>query len=174
MFFLLVVLAHTHVTPRLCLYIPCPSHTSCTSVGTRNNCPEKKVVQTEDAHKFADQIGIELYETSAKENINVEEVRGIQRHVMKICVCRECGVLVIPILGNCFNSPPTSISHSLFPIFSLLPLFFPFSFYLVTSCLITFFCSYSCFFFFFFFFWGGGSFLPLLYFTPSLPPSTHF
>ena len=64
-----------------------PSHTSCTSVGTRNNCPEKKVVQTEDAHKFADQIGIELYETSAKENINVEEVRGIQRHVMKICVC---------------------------------------------------------------------------------------
>ena len=43
-------------------------------VGNKNDCPEKKVVQTEDAHKFADQIGIELYETSAKENINVEEV----------------------------------------------------------------------------------------------------
>ena len=56
-------------------------------MGTRNNCPEKKVVQTEDARKFADQIGIELYEVSAKENINVEEVRGIQQHVMKICVC---------------------------------------------------------------------------------------
>ena len=77
----------TYVTPHLCLYIPCPSHTSCTSVGTRNNCPEKKVVQTEDAHKFADQIGVELYEVSAKENINVEEVSGIQQHVTKICVC---------------------------------------------------------------------------------------
>ena len=73
-------------------------------MGTRNNCPEKKVVQTEDARRFADQIGVELYEVSAKENINVEEVRGIQRHVMKICVCRECGVLVIPVLGNCFST----------------------------------------------------------------------
>lgn len=43
-------------------------------VGNKNDCPEKKVVQTEDAQKFADQIGIQLYETSAKENINVEEV----------------------------------------------------------------------------------------------------
>jgi Ras-related protein Rab-35 len=43
-------------------------------VGNKNDCPEKKVVQTEDAQKFADQIGIQLYETSAKENLNVEEV----------------------------------------------------------------------------------------------------
>ena len=44
-------------------------------VGNKNDCPEKKVVQTDDAQKFAEQIGIKLYETSAKENINVEEVR---------------------------------------------------------------------------------------------------
>ena len=44
------------------------------TVGNKNDCPDKKVVQTEDAQKFADQIGIQLYETSAKENINVEEV----------------------------------------------------------------------------------------------------
>ena len=44
-------------------------------VGNKNDCPEKKVVQTEDAQKFADQIGIQLYETSAKENLNVEEVK---------------------------------------------------------------------------------------------------
>lgn len=44
------------------------------TVGNKNDCPEKKVVQTEDAQKFADQIGIQLYETSAKENLNVEEV----------------------------------------------------------------------------------------------------
>ena len=43
-------------------------------VGNKNDCPDKKVVSTEDAQKFAEQIGIELYETSAKENINVEEV----------------------------------------------------------------------------------------------------
>ena len=78
----------THITPHTCPYISIPHthpHLSFTSVGNKNDCPEKKVVQTEDAHKFADQIGIELYETSAKENINVEEVRG-NAAVMKICV----------------------------------------------------------------------------------------
>lgn len=53
-------------------------------VGNKNDCPEKKVVQTEDAHKFSEQIGIELYETSAKENINVEEVFfAITRQVLQ-------------------------------------------------------------------------------------------
>jgi len=32
---------------------------------------------TEDAQRFADQMGIRLFETSAKDNINVEEVRFI-------------------------------------------------------------------------------------------------
>lgn len=45
-------------------------------VGNKNDSPDKKVVSTEDAQRFAEQIGIELYETSAKENINVEEVSG--------------------------------------------------------------------------------------------------
>ena len=44
-------------------------------VGNKNDCPEKKVVETDDATKFAEQMGIQLFETSAKENINVEEVR---------------------------------------------------------------------------------------------------
>ena len=44
------------------------------AVGNKNDSPEKKVVQTDDAQKFAEQIGIQLYETSAKENVNVEEV----------------------------------------------------------------------------------------------------
>ncbi len=43
------------------------------TVGNKNDCPERKVVQTEDATKFAEQIGIQLFETSAKENLNVEE-----------------------------------------------------------------------------------------------------
>jgi Ras-related protein Rab-35 len=43
-------------------------------VGNRTDILEKKVVQTEDAQKLADEIGIQLYETSAKENLNVEEV----------------------------------------------------------------------------------------------------
>ena len=44
------------------------------AVGNKDDCPEKKAVSTEDAKKFAEQIGIEFYETSAKENVNVEEV----------------------------------------------------------------------------------------------------
>jgi len=44
------------------------------TVGNKNDDPDSKVVLTDDAARFADQIGIELFETSAKENINVEEV----------------------------------------------------------------------------------------------------
>nr|XP_014432011.1 ras-related protein Rab-35 [Pelodiscus sinensis] len=43
-------------------------------VGNKNDDPERKVVETEDAYKFAGQMGIQLFETSAKENINVEEM----------------------------------------------------------------------------------------------------
>jgi len=32
------------------------------------------VVLTEDAQRFADQMGIQLFETSAKDNLNVEEM----------------------------------------------------------------------------------------------------
>lgn len=44
-------------------------------MGNKNDDPERKVVETEDAYKFAGQMGIQLFETSAKENVNVEEVR---------------------------------------------------------------------------------------------------
>lgn len=47
----------------------------CLQVGNKNDDPERKVVETEDAYKFAGQMGIQLFETSAKENVNVEEVR---------------------------------------------------------------------------------------------------
>lgn len=43
-------------------------------VGNKDDDPERKVVLTEDAAKFAEQMGIQLFETSAKENINVEEM----------------------------------------------------------------------------------------------------
>jgi len=46
-------------------------------VGNKSDDPENKVVLTEDAQQFAGQMGIELFETSAKENINVEEVISI-------------------------------------------------------------------------------------------------
>ena len=43
-----------------------------------------KVVLTEDARRFADQMGIQLFETSAKDNINVEEMfRSITTLVLK-------------------------------------------------------------------------------------------
>lgn len=43
-------------------------------VGNKNDCPSRKVVVTEDAQRFASQMNIPLFETSAKENINVEEM----------------------------------------------------------------------------------------------------
>ncbi|XP_077534244.1 RAS oncogene family member Rab35 [Haemaphysalis longicornis] len=53
-------------------------------VGNKNDDPSRKVVLTEDAQRFADQMGIQLFETSAKENINVEEMfNAITRMVLK-------------------------------------------------------------------------------------------
>ncbi|GFX45889.1 ras-related protein Rab-35 [Trichonephila clavipes] len=43
-------------------------------VGNKNDDPDRKIVLTEDAQRFADQMNIKLFETSAKENINVEEM----------------------------------------------------------------------------------------------------
>lgn len=54
-------------------------------VGNKNDAPDRKVVLTEDAQRFADQMGIQLFETSAKENINVEEMfNAITRLVLKM------------------------------------------------------------------------------------------
>ncbi|KAK4336814.1 hypothetical protein RND71_043693 [Anisodus tanguticus] len=43
-------------------------------VGNKNDNPDRKEVQTDDAQKFAASLNIQLFETSAKENINVEEM----------------------------------------------------------------------------------------------------
>lgn len=43
-------------------------------VGNKNDDPDRKVVITEDAQRFARQMDIQLFETSAKDNINVEEM----------------------------------------------------------------------------------------------------
>lgn len=43
-------------------------------VGNKNDDPGRKVVITEDAQRFANQMDIRLFETSAKDNINVEEM----------------------------------------------------------------------------------------------------
>jgi Ras-related protein Rab-35 len=53
-------------------------------VGNKIDDPEKKVVPKDEAQHFADQIGIQLYETSAKDNINIEEVfHAITRLVLQ-------------------------------------------------------------------------------------------
>ena len=53
-------------------------------MGNKDDNHEKKVVPLEEAQQFADQIGIPLYETSAKEGKNVEEVfHAIARLVLK-------------------------------------------------------------------------------------------
>ena len=69
-------------------------------VGNKNDDPDRKVIEqksreliqakilkvvlTEDARRFADQMGIQLFETSAKDNINVEEMfRSVTTLVLK-------------------------------------------------------------------------------------------
>ena len=43
-------------------------------MGNKDDSPERKVVVREDAERFARQMNVRLFETSAKENLNVEEV----------------------------------------------------------------------------------------------------
>lgn len=53
-------------------------------VGNKNDAPDRKVVLTEDALRFAEQMGIQLFETSAKDNINVEDMfMSITRQVLR-------------------------------------------------------------------------------------------
>ena len=44
------------------------------TVGNKDDCPDLKVVETGDARRFSEQMGVQLFETSAKENLNIEEV----------------------------------------------------------------------------------------------------
>lgn len=54
------------------------------AVGNKNDDPDRKVVITEDAQRFARQMEIELFETSAKDNLNVEDMfMSITRQVLK-------------------------------------------------------------------------------------------
>ena len=46
-------------------------------MGNKCDDTEGRVVLHEDALSFAQQMGIQLYEASAKENVNVEEVKEI-------------------------------------------------------------------------------------------------
>lgn len=69
------------------------------AVGNKNDDPNSKVVETTDAQKFAEQMGINLFETSAKENINVEEVaRGARARRLRL---RR--------RGNCSLSSPADV-----------------------------------------------------------------
>lgn len=58
-------------------------------VGNKNDAPNQKVVLTEDAQRFANQMGIQLFETSAKDNINVEEV-NLRLFFYQSCVLTDC------------------------------------------------------------------------------------
>ena len=52
-------------------------------VGNKDDMPDRKVVLTEDAQRFAQQMQIQLFETSAKDNKNVEEMfNAITRQVL--------------------------------------------------------------------------------------------
>lgn len=72
----------------------------CLEVGNKNDDPERKVVETEDAYKFAGQMGIQLFETSAKENVNVEEVRpGLEQGRGRSAALSPTMALLSPLLA---------------------------------------------------------------------------
>lgn len=52
------------------------------TVGNKDDDPSRKVVNPHDARAFASQMGIDLFETSAKENKNVEEVSQVNPFVV--------------------------------------------------------------------------------------------
>lgn len=43
-------------------------------VGNKNDDPSRKRVDSQDAQRFGESVGVRVFETSAKENINVEEM----------------------------------------------------------------------------------------------------
>lgn len=47
-------------------------------MGNKNEDPTRRIVLESDARQFADTMHIKFFETSAKENSNVEEVSTIQ------------------------------------------------------------------------------------------------
>lgn len=51
-------------------------------VGNKNDDPARKQVETADARRFSEQMGIRLFETSAKENLNVEEMFSSITHMV--------------------------------------------------------------------------------------------
>lgn len=44
------------------------------SVGNKNDDAARKRVESQDAVRFGETVGVRVFETSAKENVNVEEV----------------------------------------------------------------------------------------------------
>lgn len=43
-------------------------------MGNKSDDPSRRQVDTQDALRFGESVGVRVFETSAKENINVEEV----------------------------------------------------------------------------------------------------
>uniref|UniRef100_A0A3Q3A1H2 Ras-related protein Rab-35 n=1 Tax=Kryptolebias marmoratus TaxID=37003 RepID=A0A3Q3A1H2_KRYMA len=46
----------------------------CKILGNKNDDPTRKKVETQDAVRFGESVGVRVFETSAKENTNVEEM----------------------------------------------------------------------------------------------------
>lgn len=70
-----------HTSAHVCLawsvLLVCVNCSLYGTVGNKNDDPNSKVVETADAQKFAEQMDIRLFETSAKENLNVEDVSKV-------------------------------------------------------------------------------------------------
>ena len=67
-------------------------------MGNKDDSPANKVVETVDAKKFAAQINVSLFETSAKENKNVEEVMHCFFNIAVKCDQTLQSVVIVMLL----------------------------------------------------------------------------
>lgn len=60
-------------------------------MGNKNDDPARKQVDTQDAMRFGESVGVRVFETSAKENINVEKVITLPVcvNIGQLSVCRH-------------------------------------------------------------------------------------
>ena len=84
------------------------------AVGNKDDDLERKVVLTQDAQRFAEQMGIQLYETSAKENKNVEEVRYFVIVIGSLSLIRSrMGIFDSPFITMVSKIHDFNLYHSL-------------------------------------------------------------
>lgn len=81
-------------------------------VGNKSDLTNKKVVEYNEAKEFADQIGVSMLETSAKNATNVEQAfLTMAKQIKDKCVKRRNASVVVSVLTGLSSRAPDSRPH---------------------------------------------------------------